>query len=160
MLYIFEEKKGHFNFLFFSLIFCWVGPETKWGGLGLPRPPRGYAPVWLHYILVSLLWLSVCVLWTFQHHLFYYISRKRGKVHFEFASPISCTLRYPKVALMWACFWNLSVSCNYLGWQKCNTAIHCYKKWNRIYLINLCLEYPSIVNSKHSSRATFTRIVE
>ena len=44
MLYIFEKKKENFNFFFFSLIFSWVGPETKWGGLGLPRPPRGYAP--------------------------------------------------------------------------------------------------------------------
>ena len=24
--------------------FSCVGPVTKWGGLGLPRPPHGYAP--------------------------------------------------------------------------------------------------------------------
>ena len=42
--YIYLRKKRNILFLFFSQIFSWVSPETKWGGLGLPRPPRGYAP--------------------------------------------------------------------------------------------------------------------
>ena len=37
-----KEKEKKKNFFF--QCFFWVGPETKWGGLGLPRPPHGYAP--------------------------------------------------------------------------------------------------------------------
>ena len=54
MLYMFEKiyiKK----YIYLS----WVGPETKWGGLGLPRPPCGYAPVF-HPLPTAFIRLPIC----------------------------------------------------------------------------------------------------
>ena len=43
VIYVWGIKKKQSKHFFFSY-FSWGGLETKWGGLGLPRPPRGYAP--------------------------------------------------------------------------------------------------------------------